>query len=103
MYLSKGGWVTLIKSTLLSPPTYFLSIFPISAMVVNRMEKLQRDFLWGSDEGVHKFHLINWEKVCSSISCGGLGIQRLQMFNKALLGNGHGALPLRGIVIREVL
>ena len=45
LYLSKGGKITLIKSTLSSIPTYFLSLFPIPARVVNRLEKLQRDFL----------------------------------------------------------
>ena len=46
LYLSKGGKVTLIKSTLSSLPTYFLSLFPIPAKVAKRIEKLQRDFLW---------------------------------------------------------
>jgi hypothetical protein len=45
MYLSKGGRVTLIKSTLSNLLTYFLSLFPIPASVANRIEKLQRDFL----------------------------------------------------------
>ena len=45
LYLSKGGKITLIKSTLSSLPTYFLSLFPISAGVANQLEKLQRDFL----------------------------------------------------------
>ena len=39
-YLSKGGRVTLIKSTLSNLPTYFLSLFPIPASVANRIEKL---------------------------------------------------------------
>ena len=38
--LSKGGRVTLIKSTLSNLPTYFLSLFPIPASVANRIEKL---------------------------------------------------------------
>ena len=29
LYLSKGGKITLIKNTLSSLPTYFLSLFPI--------------------------------------------------------------------------
>ena len=40
LYLSKGGRVTLIKSTLSNLPTYFLSLFPIPAAVANRIEKL---------------------------------------------------------------
>ena len=35
LYFSKGGRVTLIKSTLSNLPTYFLSLFPIFAGVAN--------------------------------------------------------------------
>ena len=40
LYLSKGSRVTLIKSTLSNLPTYFLSLFPISTAVDNRIKKL---------------------------------------------------------------
>jgi len=40
MYLSKGGCLTLLKSMLLSIPTYFLSLFTIPTRVANRIEKL---------------------------------------------------------------
>jgi hypothetical protein len=50
VYLSKGGRVTLIKSTLSNMPTYMLSLFPIPAYVAKRLEKIQRDFLGGGDE-----------------------------------------------------
>ena len=86
LYLSKGGNVTLIKSTLSSLPTYFLSIFPISGKVANRMEKLHRDFLWSSISGDSKLHLVKWAKVCKSLQVGGLGIRRLRSFNSTLLG-----------------
>ena len=43
--LSKGGRVTLIKSTLANIPTYYMSLFKIPIKVANRIEKIQRDFL----------------------------------------------------------
>ncbi|KAF5473789.1 hypothetical protein F2P56_005747 [Juglans regia] len=36
-YLSKGGRITLIKSTLSNIPTYFLSLFPLPIGVANRI------------------------------------------------------------------
>ena len=45
-YLSKGGRLTLIKSTLSSLRIYFLSLFVILWKACVRLEKIQRDFLW---------------------------------------------------------
>uniref|UniRef100_A0A2N9EVX7 Reverse transcriptase zinc-binding domain-containing protein n=1 Tax=Fagus sylvatica TaxID=28930 RepID=A0A2N9EVX7_FAGSY len=86
MYLSKGGRLTLIKSTLSSLPTHFLSLFPILVAVASRIDKIQRDFLWGGMGEGKKFHLVNWAQVCQPIHLGGLGIRNLRIFNKALLG-----------------
>jgi hypothetical protein len=80
LYLSKGGRVTLIKSTLSNLPTYFLSLFPIPSSVANRIEKLHRDFLWSGIGEEFKFHLVNWSKVCSPISNGSLGILKSKDF-----------------------
>jgi hypothetical protein len=84
--LSKGGRLTLIKSTLSNLPTYLLSLFPIPSSVANRLEKVQRNFLWGGTNEVTKFHLVKWSLVCSPIKDGGLGIRNLRRFNQALLG-----------------
>ena len=86
LYLSKDGKITLIKSTLSSIPTYFLSLFPIPAKVANRLEKLQRDFLWCGLEEKPKFHLVNWSQICALLRAGGLAVRNLRSFNKALLG-----------------
>ena len=95
LYLSKGGRVTLIKSTLSNLPTYFLSLFPIPASVANRIERLQRNFLWGSFGDDPKICLVKWASVCAPISSGGLGIRKISLFNEALLGKWLWRLGLR--------
>ena len=50
--------------------------------MANRIERLQRDFLWGDS----KTHLVGWDKVCAPLKNGGLGVRKLTTFNKALLG-----------------
>ena len=50
LYLSRRGRLMLLKSTLSSLPTYFLSLFTIPTYVANKFEKLQRDFLWGDSK-----------------------------------------------------
>jgi hypothetical protein len=88
-YLSKGGKIALIKSTLSNLPTYMMSLFPIPALVAKRIEKIQRDFLWGGGGGMNdenKLHLVEWDKVCSPLDEGGLGIRNIRRFNQALLG-----------------
>ena len=86
IYISKGGRLTLLKSTLSCLPTYYLSLFPISVSVAKRIECFQRNFLWGSMGEDHKLHLVAWDRVCSSIKQGGLGVRQLVPFNLALLG-----------------
>ena len=50
--------------------------------MANKIERLQRDFLWGDS----KLHLVGWDKVCAPSQNGGLGVRKLTTFNKALLG-----------------
>ncbi|PKI50016.1 hypothetical protein CRG98_029603 [Punica granatum] len=86
MYLSKGARLTLRKTSLSYLPTYFMSIFVIPKSVVDRTEKIQRDFLWDSDENRSSFHLVSWSDICQPLSSGVLGSRSLVNFNIALLG-----------------
>lgn len=42
--------------------------------------------MWRNGGNEQKFHLLNWAKVCSPIQFGRLGLKRLPLLNKALLG-----------------
>ncbi|KAL4205461.1 hypothetical protein AMTRI_Chr01g114710 [Amborella trichopoda] len=109
-YLSFGGMVTLLKSCLLNLTVYQMSLINMSASVARKLEKMIRDFLWGSNSDGRTFHLLRWDRVCTSKKEGALlykwwwrnlklknhlwfkvllaeyGIDIFQMW----LGNGHG-------------
>jgi hypothetical protein len=72
MYLSKGARLTILKSTLSNLPTYFFLLFPILVSVANRLDKRQRDFLWGGIGDEAKFDLVNWNRICTPLHSGGL-------------------------------
>ena len=46
-------------------------------IVARRLEKVQRDFLWGGGNVERKTHLIKWEVICEDKNKGGLGLSRL--------------------------
>lgn len=50
----------LLKSTLSSLLSYYLSLFTIPTSVANRLERLQRNFLWGASDVEFKFPLVAW-------------------------------------------
>ncbi|RVW99076.1 Transposon TX1 uncharacterized 149 kDa protein [Vitis vinifera] len=60
-FISKGGRLTLIRSTLASMPIYLMSLMRIPRVVRLRLEKIQRDFLWGGGALEKRPHLVNWD------------------------------------------
>jgi hypothetical protein len=75
LYLSKGGRLTLIKSTLSNLPLFFMSHVPIPTGVANRIKKLQCDFLLGGLGKEFKYHLARWSTMCTPIFEGGLDLE----------------------------
>ena len=63
-----------------------MSLLVIPRKVCARLEKIQRDFLWGGGALEKKPHLVNWSAVGTDMRQGGLGIRSLVALNKALLG-----------------
>ena len=86
LYISMGGRLTLIRSTLSCLPIYFfLSLFKMPVSVGTRLKKIQREFLWGGGSLEKKPHLVNWMTLCTKKKKGGLGLRRFSNLNKVLL------------------
>ncbi|PSR84913.1 Endonuclease [Actinidia chinensis var. chinensis] len=84
-YISIGGRISLIKSTLSNLAIFFMSLFKMPMTVAQELEKIQRQFLWGDSEGKKKLHFLSWETVIRRKEAGGLGIKQLLAHNSALL------------------
>ena len=93
------------QSYLLSPlndlssmPIYFMSLFCMPRKVRLRLEKIQRDFLWGGGALVQKLHLVRWKTTCLEKRKGGLGVRKLSLMNTTILCNasGVGGMPMKG-------
>ena len=66
-------------------PIYLMSLLRMPSSVRQRLEHIQRDFLWKGGNLERKPHLVRWELVCLSKKKGGLGIKSPSTLNKALL------------------
>ena len=51
---------------------YFMSLVRLPKIVKTRLERIQREFLWGGGALEKKPHLVNWSIVCLVKKKGGL-------------------------------
>ena len=63
----------------------FGALHALPAHVCDKLDKINRDFLWGSTSDRKKMHLVGWNKIVKSKEKGGLGIQAARAKNIALL------------------
>ncbi|XP_022014398.1 uncharacterized protein LOC110913887 [Helianthus annuus] len=84
-FLSLAGRVTLAKLVLGSLPSYFLSLFVAPKCVINKLEKIRRDFVWGFSGSIKKMRWVRWEGIVNSKRKGGLGVGSIRDFNIAML------------------
>lgn len=83
--LSLGGRITLIKASLSCLPIYFLSIFPIPMSVIEKINKIQRKFLWCGHDKKNYLALAPWKLIELPKTLGGLSVGNLLHRNLALL------------------
>lgn len=83
--LAFTGRATLIQSVTSASPSYTMQTLELPISVCNKIDKLNRDFLWGDTALKRKIHLVNWHRVCKSKDKGGLGLKKAKVQNLALL------------------
>ncbi|KAL6208769.1 hypothetical protein ACLB2K_019714 [Fragaria x ananassa] len=83
--LNMAGRLTLIQSVTSSIPIYAMQTAKLPSSICEKLDKLNRDFLWGDSEQKRKIHLTNWDMVCRPKCFGGLGIKKSSDMNKAML------------------
>ena len=54
-------------------------------LTCKEIDKVVRDFVWGSSEGDRKMHLVNWDDICKPKCLGGLGLRKAEDNNKIFL------------------
>ena len=84
-FLSFAGRTMLIKSVMATIPNHVMQGVALRSQLCEKLDKINRDFLWGSSTEKKKLHLVGWSKVIKPKEEGGLGIQAAQAKNIALL------------------
>ena len=84
-FLSFARRTVLIKSVVATIPNYVMQGAALPTHVCEKLDKINRDFLWGSSPEKRKMHLVGWSKIIKSKEEGGLGIQAARAKNIALL------------------
>lgn len=79
MSLSFAGRVTPAWSSLMNLPTYVMQTTSLPVLVCDEVERVDRDFIWGSNESHRKSHLVAWDTMCESKDKGGLGFRSLRI------------------------
>ena len=83
--LSAASKEVLIKSVAQAIPVFSMSCFKLPRGLCEHLNKLIRQFWWGSKEGKRKPHWVSWKVMSQPKFMGGLGFRDFKLFNLALL------------------
>jgi len=86
-FLNIAGRTTLSHSCLNSIPNHYMQFTLLPMNILKKIDKVQRDFIWGTTNEERKIHLINWLTVCQPKNMGGLGLHKAKDKNMCTLAN----------------
>ena len=76
-HISYAGRLVLVNSVLFEIFNFWAQVFLLPQAVIDKVTKLCRNFLWGSEGEYRKAPYVAWDLVCLPKKKGGLGIKNL--------------------------
>lgn len=83
--LSLVGRTMLIQASSAAIPSYVMQCNQIPSKILEGIDRVNRNFLWGSSDTIRKMHWVGWRKVARPKEEGGLGLQSAKGKNTSLL------------------
>ena len=81
--LSLAGRSVLIQASLAAIPSYIMQCVQLLSRILEGLDRVNRNFLWGSTDTAKKIHWVGWDKVTKPRDEGGLGLQSAKGRNSA--------------------
>ena len=94
--LSMAGRMVLIQSSSSTIPNYVMQCNLLPSKILDGLDRVNRNFLWGTTDQAKKMHWVNWSKVTKPKNHGGLGLQTTKGRNTALLAKLNWRLHTEG-------
>lgn len=83
--LSLAGRSVLIQASSATIPSYVMQGVYLPQKILDGIDRVNQNFLWGSSDAAKKIHWVGWHKVAKPKEEGGLGLQAAKGRNVALL------------------
>ena len=82
--LLRAGRLVLVKSAVAPIVDYYMQCHSIPIKVCDSIDKMARDFIWGSTEEKRKMHMVKWNTITLPKELGGLGLSSMKYRNQAM-------------------
>ena len=83
--LSLASKFVLTQSVISTIPNYCMQCVALPPKILQNVDRISRNFLWGLSDNKRKLHLISWKKITKPKKDGGLGLQATKEKNMVLL------------------
>ena len=90
-----AGRAQLLNSMVSGIFSHWASIFILPQEVIDLLNKICRNYLWGGKAEYQKSPYISWSQTCTPKKYGGLGLKNLGAWNKACIAKTVWAIALK--------